>query len=143
MNKSVDKEGQHCPHCRQHDFMLFASCILSFVAILFTAILFAPIDLSPRNTLEHLALQHNLDTSVAPNRQQTTPSASPMRAILMQTAAAKIKVFSPLENDNNLTVNPVQLAFIGSGTLKRADISSPVSLIKQGFVSARSPPQTL
>ncbi|APY14572.1 hypothetical protein GJU94_00595 [Brucella sp. 10RB9214] len=125
---------------RQHGFMLFVTCVLSFTAFLFT------VDFSSQagdalNQPRGIAARQAEGSAAAPARQQSTPAPQPMRAILMEAIAAKIKTVWLGDGNAALLTKTAELHVSGNRSAEAAQIFQPLPASRGHFGSARAPPE--
>ena len=136
----MNSTGQH----RQHGFMLLMACVLSFAALLFAVDFSAPNDKvsddTSRSLPKMLAARQAESTPTAPIRQQSAPASQPMRAILIEAIAAKIKAAYPLGGDTALAVTGTGLSFANAKSAEAARGFQHFAAAQQYFGFARAPP---
>ena len=127
---------------RQYDFMLLVTCVLSFVAFLFAADFSAWGSSTSRNLSQNTETRQTENVAAAPARQQSAPTPQPVRAILVEAAATKVKATYP---DNSNAALPVGKAGFQLFDVRFAGLScgqERFSASQWNFSSARAPPQS-
>lgn len=136
----MNSTGQH----RQHGFMLLMACVLSFAALLFAVDFSAPNDKASDDTSRSLpkmlAARQAESTPTAPIRQQSAPASQPMRAILIEAIAAKVKAAYPLGGDTALAVTGTGLSFANAKSAEAERGFQRFPAAQQYFGFARAPP---
>ena len=126
---------------KQHGFMLFLACVLSFTAFLF-AVDFPTVDDNPARLHPVSTVARQVEGSPAkPVRQQSTPSPQPMRAILIEAIAAKMKA---AHLDSSGAALPVKVAAVFPPTTSSALATQKfqhLAVMRRHFGSARAPPK--
>lgn len=127
----------------QHGFMLLVACALSFTAFLFSVDFSALADevscIRPvKAAMAKVAIQ---GADGIPVRQQSTPAPQPMRAILVEAVAAKVKATYPDGNGSGLHAGPADLAFLDMEPAEWAGRLRPLGLSSRSDASARAPPR--
>jgi len=138
--KGTNNKDQHTDRHRQHGFMLFVTCVLSFAAFVFAVDLSALGNEASRNTPKSMAAQQVADAPAIPARQQSTPVPQPMRAVLAEAIAAKIKAAYPDGNGAGLSVLPSDLAFFDTKPVEAAITNTILRLSRGTHASVRAPP---
>ncbi|MEN5276489.1 hypothetical protein ABE527_06025 [Brucella sp. TWI432] len=133
---------EHIDRYKQHGFMLFVTCVLSFTAFIFAVDLSALADDAGQNTPKSMAAQQVADAPAIPTRQQSTPAPQPMRAVLAQAAAAKIKAAHSNGKSAALAAQPNQLAFFDAKPVEAASASKFLRLSRSTYSQVRAPPQS-
>lgn len=136
----MNSTGQH----RQHGFMLLMACVLSFAALLFAVDFSALNDKTggdtSRSLHKMLAARQAESTPTAPVRQQSAPAPQPMRAILVEAMAAKIKAAFPLGGDTALAVARAGHPFANAKSAEAGRDFQHFTAAQQYFGFARAPP---
>ncbi|MGC0053280.1 hypothetical protein ACNSPG_09480 [Brucella pituitosa] len=136
----MNNRDQHTDRHRQHGFMLFVTCVLSFAAFMFAVDLSALGDEACRNTPKNMAAQQVADAPAIPARQQSTPAPQPMRAVLAEAVAAKTKATYPDGNGAGLSASPNELAFFDTKHVEAASATRFLRLSRSTYASVRAPP---
>lgn len=137
----MNKADQRNDRYYQHGFMLVVSCVLSFAAFIFAVDLSAFSNEACRTAPKSMAAQQVEDSPAVPARQQSTPASQPMRAVLAEAIAAKIKAVHPDGNGAALYTLPYDLAFFEAKQVESATGKSFLKLSRSNFASARAPPR--
>lgn len=122
--------------------MLVVTCILSFAAFIFAVDLSSLADEAGRNTPKSMAAQQVEDAPALPARQQSTPAPQPMRAVLAEAMAAKIKAAYPDGNGPGLQARPNDLVFFEPKPVEAASASRFLRLSRSTYASVRAPPRS-
>ncbi|AEW17519.1 Hypothetical protein BSSP1_I0372 [Brucella suis bv. 2] len=80
-------------------------------------------------------------SAAAPARQQSTPAPQPIRAILMEAIAAKIKTVWLGDGNAALLTKTAELHVSGNRSAEAAQIFQPLPALRGHFGSARAPPE--
>lgn len=136
----MNNKDQHTDRHRQHGFMLVVTCVLSFAAFMFAVDLSVFGDEACRNAPKNMAAQQVADAPAIPARQQSTPAPQPMRAVLAEAIAAKIKAAYPDGNGAGLSALPNELAFFGTKHVENASAIRGLRLSRSTYASVRAPP---
>ncbi|PQA73317.1 hypothetical protein [Brucella oryzae] len=135
--KGMKNTEQH----KRHGFMLFVTCVLSFTAFLF-AVDFSTSDQDVARAHSGGIAARQVESSRAtPVRQQSTPSPQPMRAILIEAIAAKIKTVYLDGTGAALPVTAAAVVFPKSKTANAAQDFQKLTVLQRHFGSARAPPK--
>ena len=136
--KGMKNTEQH----KQHGFMLFLACVLSFAAFLF-AIDFSTADDDPARGHPGGIVARQVEGSPAtPVRQQSTPSPQPMRAILIEAIAAKMKAAHIDGSGAALPVKAAAVFLPRAGSAVAAQKFQHLTILQRHFGSARAPPKS-
>ncbi|OIS95322.1 hypothetical protein [Brucella cytisi] len=136
--KGMRNTEQH----KRHGFMLFVTCVLSFTAFLFAVDFSTPDEDVARGHSGGIVARQVEGTPTTPVRQQSTPSPQPMRAILIEAIAAKIKAVYLDGTGAALPVAAVAFALPKSAAAKAALNSQRLAVLQRYFGSARAPPKS-
>ncbi|MBB5703826.1 hypothetical protein FHS76_003736 [Ochrobactrum daejeonense] len=127
---------------RRHGFMLFVTCVLSFAAFLF-AIDFSVLDGDRVHSQPGRIAARQIDRVPAtPARQQSTPAQQPMRAILIDVIASKIKA---AHLDGAKAALPAGASDLPSEVARSAEAAQNfqrLTVLRGNFGSARAPPKS-
>lgn len=140
MIKGIKNRDQDTDRRHQHGLMLFVTCVLSFAAFMFAVDLSALGNEAFRNTPKNMAAQQVADAPAIPARQQSTPASQPMRAVLAEAIAAKIKATYPDENGTGLSALPNELAFFEAKPVEAVNAAKFLRLSRSTYASVRAPP---
>ena len=136
--KGMTNTEQH----KRHGFMLFVTCVLSFTAFLF-AVDFSSIDEdAARSHAGGIAARQVEGSPATPVRQQSTPSPQPMRAILIEAIAAKIKTACLDGTGSALLVASAGLILPDTKSAEAAQNFPRLAVLQRHFGSARAPPKS-
>ena len=135
--KGMKNTEQH----KRHGFMLFVTCVLSFTAFLF-AVDFSTLDEDAARGHSGGIMARQVESSPAPPvRQQSTPSPQPMRAILIESIAAKIKTAYLDRNGSALPGVMVAIVLPKTRSAETALNFARLAVLQRHFGSARAPPK--
>lgn len=137
----MNNKDQHINRSQQHGFMLVVTCALAFAAFVFAVDLSAFADKAGRNMPKSMAAQQVADAPALPARQQSTPAPQPMRAVLAETIAVKIKTAYHDGKGAGLQARPNQLAFFDAKPVEAAHTSKFLRVSKSTYAQVRAPPQ--
>jgi len=140
--KGINKADQRAGRYQQHGFMLIVTCVLSFAAFMFAIDLSALSDDTCQPSSKNMAAQQVADTPAIPARQQSTPAAQPMRAVLAEAIATKIKAAYPHGNGAGLSTLSNAFAYLDAKSAEAPSITKPLQLVQINRASARAPPQS-
>ncbi|ERI14353.1 hypothetical protein ACS5UA_01740 [Brucella sp. RRSP16] len=136
--KGITNTEQH----KRHGFMLFVTCVLSFTAFLF-AVDFSSIDEDAARSHAGGIVARQVEGSPAtPVRQQSTPSPQPMRAILIEAIAAKIKTAYLDGTGAALLVASAGVILPETKSAEAAQNFPRLAVLQRHFGSARAPPKS-
>jgi len=136
--KGMKNTEQH----KRHGFMLFVTCVLSFAAFLF-AVDFSTLDDDPAKDQSGRILARQVEGSpTTPVRQQSAPSPQPMRAILIEAIAAKIKAAYLDGTGAALLVATAAILFPKTESARAAQNFRRLAVLQKHFGSARAPPKS-
>lgn len=137
----MNNTDQRTDRYHQHGFMLFVTCVLSFAAFMFAVDLSALGDEACRTVPKSMAAQQVEDAPAIPGRQQSTPATQPLRAVLAEAIAAKIKATYPDGNGAGLSAMPRDLAFFDAKPVESARTNAILRLSRSTYAPARAPPR--
>ncbi|MFD1199604.1 hypothetical protein ACFQ3K_14965 [Brucella gallinifaecis] len=138
----MNHTDQRTDRYNRHSFMLIISCALSFAAFLFAVDLSALSSETCRAQAGTMAAQQ-LDKSPAlPSRQQSTPAVQPIRAVLTELIAAKIKLSSPQGNGDTFIPFSSELVLSGGKPVEAATRLRFFTASPGHYACARAPPKT-
>lgn len=127
---------------QRHGFMLFVTCVLSFTAFLF-AIDFSVLDADRvHDQPDRIAAKQIDRVPATPVRQQSTPAQQPMRAILIDVIASKVKA---AHLDGGKAALPARLPGLPSEIARSAEAVQHFQrlvALRGNFSSARAPPES-
>ncbi|MHC5233670.1 hypothetical protein [Brucella sp. LJL56] len=136
--KGMKNTEQH----KQRGFMLFVTCVLSFTAFLF-AVDFSTLGEDVARGQSGGVVARQIEGSPAtPVRQQSSPSPQPMRAILIEAMAAKIKAAYLDGTGAALPVAAVAIVFPKANSPESAQNFQRLTVLQRHFGSARAPPKS-
>ncbi|KAB2676771.1 hypothetical protein F9K85_09770 [Brucella tritici] len=136
--KGMKNTEQH----KRHGFMLFVTCVLSFTAFLF-AVDFSTLDDDAARAHSGGIVARQVEGSPAtPVRQQSTPSPQPMRAILIEAIAAKIKTAYLDRTGAALPVATAAILLPKTRSAEAAQNFQRLAVLQGHFGSARAPPKS-
>lgn len=136
--KGMTNTEQH----KRHGFMLFVTCVLSFTAFLF-AVDFSSIDEdAARSHAGGIVVRQVEGSPATPVRQQSTPSPQPMRAILIEAIAAKIKTAYLDGAGAALLVASAGVLLPETKSAEAAQNFPRLAVLQRHFGSARAPPKS-
>lgn len=136
--KGMKNTEQH----KRHGFMLFVTCVLSFTAFLFAVDFSTLDDDAARGHSGGIVARQVEGNPSAPVRQQSTPSPQPMRAILIEAIAAKIKVAYLGSSGAALPVAAATVFLPKTGSAEAARKFQRLAVLQGHFGSARAPPKS-
>lgn len=141
--KGMENTEQH----KRHGLMLFVACVLSFTAFLF-AVDFSTLDedvvrgQSGGIVAGGIAGRQVEGGLATPVRQQSTPSPQPMRAILVEAIAAKIKTAHLDSSGAALPVTAATVFLSKADSAVAAQELQRLAVLQRHFGSARAPPKS-
>ncbi|MFQ0812969.1 hypothetical protein AVM02_11935 [Brucella anthropi] len=136
--KGMKNTEQH----KQHGFMLLLACVLSFTAFLFAVDFSMLDDDAVRGQSGGIVARQAEGSPATPVRQQSAPSPQPMRAILIEAMAAKIKAAYP---DGSGAAFPAAAATVllpEAGPAATAQELRRLAVLQGHSGSARAPPKS-
>ena len=125
----------------QHGFMLVVTCVLSFAAFLFAIDLSALGGEASRGLPGKMAAQQIDSAPALPSRQHSTPATQPMRAVLTDAIAAKIKAAYPHGNGDGIAFFSIQIVVYDGQHVEAATSPHFLRLSQSSYASARAPPE--
>lgn len=137
----MNNEDQRTDRYQQHGLMLVLTCVLSFAAFIFTIDISALGDEACNTIPRSMAAQQVEDAPAIPARQQSTPATQPMRAVLSEAIAAKLKANFPEGNNAGLSSFSNELAFSSSKPVEAANHARFLEISRSHSASARAPPR--
>ncbi len=138
----LTKDEKDTRQRRQHGFMLFVTCVLSFTAFLFTVDISSLGDNTADNQPRNITSRQAEGSPAAPARQQSAPTPQPMRAILIEAIAAKIKTAWLGGGNSALPVETTGLFIQNVRSAQGTQNFQPLPVSQGHFSSARAPPES-
>ncbi len=139
--KGMSNKDRRTVRYHQHGFMLIVTCVVSFAAFLFAIDLSALGGETSRALPGKMAAQQIDNAPAIPARQQSTPATQPMRAVLTEAIAAKIKAAYPLGNGDAIATLSHEIVFFNARPAEAAASSRFLRLSQSNHAFARAPPK--
>ncbi|MEJ5083011.1 hypothetical protein [Ochrobactrum sp. MYb379] len=136
----MNNADQRTDRYYQHGFMLVVTCVLSFAAFLFAIDLSALGGETSRALPGKMAAQQIDSAPALPPRQQSTPATQPMRAVLTDAIAAKIKAAYPHGNGDGIATFSSDIVLYDGQPVEAATSPHFLRLSQSSYASARAPP---
>lgn len=137
----MNNADQRTDRYHQHGFMLVVTCVLSFAAFLFAIDLSALGGEASRAIPGKMAAQQIDSAPALPTRQQSTPATQPMRAVLTDAIAAKIKAAYPHGNGDGIATFSSEIVVYDGQPVEAATSPHFLRLSQSSYASARAPPK--
>jgi len=137
----MNNADQRTDRYYQQGFMLVVTCVLSFAAFLFAIDLSALGGEASRAIPGKMAAQQVDNAPALPPRQQSTPATQPIRAVLTDAIAAKIKAAYPHGNSDGIATFSSEIVVYDGRPVEAATSPHFLRLSQSSYASARAPPK--